>query len=309
MEHVRTFLESSSIHGLTHISRNRKFKQVFWFLVVVFGFILAFTLIYTSFQSWHESPVKTMTETLPITEMKLPKVTVCPPKNTFTDLNYDLMLAEETKLSDDKREELYKFAIQNAEESSFMDALNLVQEEKRFYNWYHGFSSINPMSDHSTGMTKLIFTSALSGSVGTEDYGHEFNPYLVWRNVDYRIYLYPQNNPNSTLHIEIEKLSMTGLDTGKDIYKVNGGTTADGEPRFWDLDADKDLLVNKFKPPGNSWYLFILDRKLGKEDIRQLDLKQMPGFRFRWYYTGGNMTEPNKIETKYNGHYHEEFIR
>ena len=33
--------------------------------------------------------------TLPITETKFPKVTVCPPKNTFTNLNYDLKMTAE----------------------------------------------------------------------------------------------------------------------------------------------------------------------------------------------------------------------
>ena len=94
MEEVTTFLESSTIHGLTYISTTRKYVRLFWLLVVVTGFSGAGYLIRESFVSWSESPIKTTIETLPISDIMFPKVTVCPPKNTFTDLNYDLMMTE-----------------------------------------------------------------------------------------------------------------------------------------------------------------------------------------------------------------------
>ena len=91
MENVRNFLESSTIHGLAYIATGRKYVRLFWTLVVIAGFTGAGYMIHESFQSWNESPVKTTIETLPITELTLPKVTVCPPENTYTDLNYDLI--------------------------------------------------------------------------------------------------------------------------------------------------------------------------------------------------------------------------
>ena len=93
MKGVSTFLESSSIHGLHYISTTRKYVRLLWILVVIIGFLVASLLIKESFDSWSESPIKTTVETLPISTIKLPKVTVCPPKNTFTDLNYDLMMS------------------------------------------------------------------------------------------------------------------------------------------------------------------------------------------------------------------------
>ena len=94
MESVRAYLESSTVHGLVYISSTRRLARLFWILVVMAGFTGAGYMIYQSFDGWAESPVKTTIETLPITEITLPKVTVCPPKNTFTNLNYDLMLLE-----------------------------------------------------------------------------------------------------------------------------------------------------------------------------------------------------------------------
>ena len=85
-------------HGLAHISTPRKFVRLFRIIVVIAGITGAEVLIYTSFQSWDESPIKTTIETLPIKEIDFPKLTVCPPKDTFTNLNYGLLMTENITL-------------------------------------------------------------------------------------------------------------------------------------------------------------------------------------------------------------------
>ena len=112
MEGVRLFLESSTIHGLSYISISRKYVRLFWILVVITGFVGACLLIKESFDSWSASPVKTTVETFPISEIKFPKLTVCPPKNTFTDLNYDLMMTVNHTLTDEIRDEVFKYALE-----------------------------------------------------------------------------------------------------------------------------------------------------------------------------------------------------
>ena len=116
MEPLRTFLENSTIHGLTHIATSRKYPRLFWIVIVFFGFTAASYLIHESFQSWAESPVKTTIETFPISKIKFPKVTVCPPKNSFTDLNYDMMIGDNVTLTDELKEELYNFSWESIEE-------------------------------------------------------------------------------------------------------------------------------------------------------------------------------------------------
>ena len=111
MKGLTAFLESSTIHGLAYIATGRRYVRLFWILVVIGGFTGAGVIIYQSFESWAESPVKTTIETLPITEITFPKVTVCPPKNTFTDLNYDLMMTENMTLDNNIRYELAKLAL------------------------------------------------------------------------------------------------------------------------------------------------------------------------------------------------------
>ena len=95
MEELKVFLETSSIHGLHFVGTTHKYARIFWMTVVLTGFILASSMIQRSLDSWERNPISTTIEILPISKTKFPKVTVCPPRNTFTDLNYDFMLGRE----------------------------------------------------------------------------------------------------------------------------------------------------------------------------------------------------------------------
>ena len=87
MLEFRQFLELSTIHGLYYISSAKNCARVFWVFIVLGGFLGAGYMIYTSFDNWEQSPMSTTIETLPISDIILPNISVCPPKNTFTDLN------------------------------------------------------------------------------------------------------------------------------------------------------------------------------------------------------------------------------
>ena len=111
MEHIKTFLDSSTIHGLSHISSTRKWFRLIWILIVIGGFSGAGYLIYESFHNWEQSPISTTIETLPISQITFPNVTVCPPKNLFLNLNYDILQAEKVNLDKDKRETLMEASV------------------------------------------------------------------------------------------------------------------------------------------------------------------------------------------------------
>ena len=99
----RQFLELSTIHGLYHISTGRKWSRLFWILVVIGCFTWAGYLIYSSFFNWGKSPITTTVETSPISEMIFPNITVCPPKNSFLNLNYDIMQGEKAEFTEETR--------------------------------------------------------------------------------------------------------------------------------------------------------------------------------------------------------------
>ena len=292
MERVSAFLESSTIHGLNYISTTRKYARLFWMLVVLAGFIGAGYMIQTSFQSWAESPIKTTVETLPISEIKFPKVTVCPPRNTFTDLNSDLMLAETFTLTEEMRDELLAYSWKVIDEHVFTDDFDKFLEDDRYYNWYFGYSRMIRTDKNDNGkLTCRIETTATSGVVTTQYFGEQYQPSLVERKVDYQVLIFPpesvRNNSNVTLHLNLEKVSMTDLSNGWDKTKVFPGSY---------LDAGLTSASFNFTPPGVARVLLNRDQIVEK-DLTNIELESMPGFQLSWYYTGlgDNMTPDSKF--------------
>ena len=170
---LKQFLESSTIHGLVYISTENKFARFFWFLVVVIGFSYSGYLIQKSVNNWSESPIKTTIETRPISEIAFPKVTVCPPKDTFTDLNYDLMLLENMTMTNETRQEFLDIAqsvfVDSYFEGEILANFSKLEEENRYHNWYHGYTAVRLPYWHSySGLRYLITSSATTGSVKTQ---------------------------------------------------------------------------------------------------------------------------------------------
>ena len=218
MENIRNFLESSTIHGLSYISTTRKFVRLLWIIIVVGGFTGAGVLIYNSFQSWNESPVKTTIETLPITKITFPKVTVCPPKNTYTDLNYDLMMTKNMTLDNDIRDELANYAVEvlyDQLHNKIMTDLNKLEDNDRYYNWYHGYAKIQLPHVEDGSVYYYADTYASSGTISTQFFGDMFDADKVETNLHSFVNVYPpesvQNNRNVTLHIDIEKLALKDI--------------------------------------------------------------------------------------------------
>ena len=146
MESFKQFLETASINGLIHISSTRRCARLFWITLLAMGFIVSGVLIWESFETWADNPVRTTTRTVPMKEIKFPKLTVCPPKDTFTDLNYDLMMAENITLTEEMRDEMFKYALEVINEDRFSQSWLELHEEDRVYSWYHGYTKIDPPS-------------------------------------------------------------------------------------------------------------------------------------------------------------------
>ena len=217
MNHLKKFLQSSSINGLNHISDSTTKVRIFWIFVVTSGFIGAGYMIHKSFQSWNVSPIKTTIETHSIQAITFPKITVCPPKNTYTDLNYDLMMTANTSLTDETRNELKTYAMEllhNYLHRQIMKNLSKLEEDNRYYNWYNGYSKFKPVDPGFNGFDIYydVFSSASSGSVTTQHFLEKFDPDLVETSIHCGVQIFPHRvsglNKNLTLHINIEKVSL-----------------------------------------------------------------------------------------------------
>ena len=311
MDGIRTYLESTTVHGLTYISTTQKYARLFWILTVISGFFGAGYLIKESFDGWEESPVKTTIETLPISEIRFPKVTVCPPKNTFTDLNYDLMMTENITLTKEIRDEMFKYALDVINEDSFSgNNWTKIHEEDRFYNWYHGYTRMDsPYYDSSVGaytdhLNFHIGTAATSGVVTTQHYGEQFRPELVERKLRCMVNVYPPWNvwsdENTTLHFKMDKVSMTGLLEGSrhKVYMEGLGF----------LDASQTTAYTNFSPPAGKYGFrdMFVSQVVSSLDVETQKLDLMPGFRFSWWYTGAEILPDNEYN---NAKITKQFVR
>ena len=300
MEVIKDFLESSTIHGMAHISTARKNVRLFWGTIVVAAFISASVLIHQSFKSWHEDPVKTTEETLPIREIKFPKVTVCPPKNTYTDLNYDLIMAEKMIIDNDTRLGLTNYALEllyDHMQDNIMRNLSKLEDNDRYFNWYHGYTEIILPYNTNYGIDYTVRTSAVSGNI-SEHFGDYFNPGKVDKNfvyiigikpppqvrnlgntdVNYFIYVEPSQieSSNITFHIEMEKLSMKGLSIGKDqLYLADSFKDEDENRISYNTTSLRDAFI-----------FTRLERQVISSDVDRQLLDKMPGFRITWNYSG-----------------------
>ena len=300
MNTLGSFLESSSIHGLSYISTSKKFFKLFWICIVFTGFSTAGLLINQAFQSWADSPVSTAIETRPISELTFPKVTVCPPINTFTDLNYEFMMAENITIDEEDRKKLLYFAmdlLQDQLYEEFMFNLSIVHEDNRYYNWYNGYTDIVlPFtSDRTAYFEYTIRTFANSGMVLTDSFGEPLNASKVTSNLRSLVYVHVpeeiRHNKNVTLHFEMEKVSLKELQIGFEHYYYG---------QYYGLKDDTENFRWNYTPPGppgspgqwgyteNDRRSFELHRLVPEEEVEDLttNLARLPGYKIKWYYSG-----------------------
>ena len=169
----------------------------------------------------------------------------------------------------------------------YLDNITKLQEDNRFYNWYHGYSEISlPIEDYRGVFNYRISSAADSGVVKTQNFGEAFKENLLEKKLLYTVKVIPpeniQNNWNMTVHFRLEKQSIKDLYNGiryndgdKDVMKLNYQT----------VDADMTIIYKNFTV---SPYLepVTLERKLTETDLS--NLTNMPGFKVTWYYSGGD---------------------
>ena len=282
MKELNYFLETSTIHGLYHISTTRKYVKLFWIWVVLGGFSGAFVLIYQSFKGWEDSPYTTTIKTLPITDITFPKVTVCPPKNTFTNLNFDLMLADNLTINDEDRHMLSDYMLDLLHDSFYWELIfniSLIQDEDRYHNWYKGYNLIDiPFENHGQ-LQYTIYTTATSGTISTKYFGYDFKPEKVPNSLkvhlDMKTPEEAKDNENYTVYFDIEWNSLKETLRGQEKLRF--------DDYMFGLD-ENSYSINITKPRKLRNYYLNLDRKVSKEDVTNMKLNLMPGFKIKWFY-------------------------
>ena len=103
--------------------------------------------------------------------------------------------------------------------------------------------------------------------------------------VDYKIYVYyldsAKANPNLTLHIEIQKISLKPFSSlSKDKFYLTQRQYA-FLPNSDLIHTDETHIHKNYTPPDAEPHIY-LSRKITIEDLSKQELELMPGFRFTW---------------------------
>ena len=307
MKLLTEYFNVASIHGLHYITSSRKLNRLFWIAVVLSGLVGSFVLIHESFDSWAKSPIKTTVVSKPIKELRFPKLTVCPPKHTFTDLNYDLVSTKNMKLDQETKADLTEFAmgaIQDHMHEELMSRLNQLQEENRYFNWYLGLTYITlPIYEKTGKLYYEVWTWATSGAIKTIKFG-EKNDWSFEKNVLYNYNIhYPQEageNENVTLNFDVEFTWTPGLENGnkdKDTLKVADNVVTD-KNKFLHLNPPnkKTFFCSIQNSCGRNFKLIQVNRFLSEEFLKNLELDLMPGSKVSWYYSGEKVKQVYAFE-------------
>ena len=298
MGEFQSFLETSTIHGLSYISTTRKHVRIIWTAVVIAGFITASFLIEESFRAWSDNPITTTIETRPISEIKFPKVTVCPPKDTYTDLNNVLMDNVNRTFEYDLTNEntsvyqvLEKFIIffQTEDFKHRLARLNTFIEQDRYKNWYQSKSN----AKLPAGNELSIETSATSGVITSPYFQDDLNLDKFDKIAEYFVNIYSPYRKKMTLNLKIEYetlenfecLRISGHHTGTVTNCLQHNTT------FYELNwPNFQKTTIQFKRVAS----------LSTTSIKEvLKLRKVTGFRLSWKYSSNSTKGVTKSYPKF----------
>ena len=169
---------------------------------------------------------------------------------------------------------------------SIITNMSKLDDNNRYYNWYYGYTEIKLPYKVSEFVKYEVNTAALSGTISTQHFGDMFDSAKVETDLAYQINVFPPmsafDNPNVTLHFNIERISMKDIIHGiddLDVYKEPGLTNPVDTPHF----------SQNYTPPAANDQCcpsIYFTRNAHLSDIKVQKLKLMPGFRLSWYYSG-----------------------
>ena len=292
MESAREFMNKSTIHGLNHIASSKSpVLKGAWSILVLASFSYAALIINSSFISWKESPVVTSSQTLHISNVKFPKITVCPPEQTNTGLNHLLEKSKSTDLLPWIKADLAAYAAVLAQDEYHLE---LVDKMKSFAN-------IENIKNYHFGITKFslpyytdrqilfFFSSATNGSISTPWFGKKFSLNFINKVFYKYIFNFPQKFSelvdNGTLVLEIQVRTM---EFTKEIEELRIFLPLGGQQRFCNQGiCNTEKLHYEFKITDEFKYARPMEihflRDVDPFTMGLWENKTMTGFHMDWW--------------------------
>ena len=231
MNHLREFLENSTIHGLVHIANEKSNTgKAGWIFLVVSCFAFSTFLIQSSFSSWIDSPVSTTITTHDISSMEFPPVVVCPPKDLGIALNYDISRLSNMTLTTQEKEELKEVvrkAFIHSPIKQLVSKMMSLTNEENYRSIFKGIQSFRTQRLDENNMYDIQL-SATEGTIHSPGYGQllgrEQAQQLQGMKIQYRLELDNIKDTigeNGVLKLKFQVENGTSVETGKrPVYKI-----------------------------------------------------------------------------------------
>ena len=299
MDTLKEFLEVTSIHGLYHISKTKSLRRIFWTLTSTTGFLLSFSMIYESFQNFSKTPISTTIETFPISKVPFPLITVCPVKNTLTNLNYDLVNFQNYHLSRDERNDLVQLFYESLQEVDFKITIEYMKEVTQRH-WlidiYKKLTTVNLLTKpelvgEEAQLYIKIDTFITSGQIKTPFYRKEiFNPTKFPLYISFNLFIYiPKSlkGTNATIGFNINN----DIEAGPEHVRVHYQEIGTGN-KFYNKTLDvRNCYTNcniNFK------------RSFSQEAFVKCKNKRFTGMDVNWNFNGENIRPEDQFDNDFN---------
>ena len=200
-------------------------------------------------------------------------------------------ITNDTTWDNESKKEIINYAVRLIQDYNFkslMRNISLLDEEWRYYNWYMGYTKIEPPywgQSKSLGTTCkaskcsdyrlrfFVYTTKTFGSMSTKYFGNNFDADKIERDYKISFYFYPPKNIQNSVydyHFQIERNNLTEYE------------------EFYDtVENDISILTRKISPPGTK-KRFIYSMKISKDDLKNVQANLMPGFKLKWFFTHYN---------------------
>ena len=228
---------------------------------------------------------------------------MCPPKNTRTNLNYDLVLSENLTLDNEGKEELAKFIkltiLEIIYDSVFEDVKSYGETDK-YRNWFDGITQLELPVDKTGGYltstlktTKFmkVSTYAKSGTFVTPYFRENFDSKKFSLFAEFKLYIWIPNSVFKSktveLILEIENDLIERHDS-QSFERVN--VISDTTEK---LESSNKKIIRKISLGRRNVYIEFT-RSLSQRDVENWSSRRMTGMNVSWYYSSPSVQPERK---------------
>ena len=175
--------------------------------------------------------------------------------------------------------------IQGQFHNEMMSNLSKIEDANRYYNWYHGYTEITYPYMYANQVDYYVSTYATYGNISTKDFDERFDSdkvdSYIYIQISVKVPSSVVGEKNITLMLDVNKKTMKELSNNEydNMFFCDLGwdcsTGIAANIKYW----SKNITALK-----GGYCGIQLDRKVSKDEIRDMKLDMMPGFRFTWNY-------------------------